>query len=178
MENNENNTKESCICNKNEEPKKLLIIALMTFVGSFLAFYVLMHQTMIYLHKSKHHLPIISEKSVNEMEREIQNSFKKFENRELNKFKSKISAIQTLKYEDAYIIIINLKPFNNNEDNIRFSINGNVATVSGNVVKNKHNSENAYYFTESFEIPEKIKINEIEKEKVDGKYIIVLPIEN
>ena len=176
MENNDNNSTE--IQNKKGEFKKILVIALMTFLGAFLAFYVLVHQTMLYFHRAKYNIPIITEKTIDNMEKQMQNSFKKMDDREFSKFKNKISAIQTLKYEDAYVIIVNLKPFNNNEENIRFSINGNIVTISGNVIKNKYNGENAYYFTESFEIPEKIKINEIEKEKVDGKYVIILPIEN
>ncbi len=173
MENNENN--KVVISN---EGKKIFVYSLMTFLGAFLAFYVLMHQTMFHFFKTRHHAPIINEKSFNNFEKDIENDFEKLEKREINKFKNKISAVQTLKYDDAYVIVINLKPFNNNEDNIRFSVNGNIATVSGNVIKNKRNGESSYYFTESFEIPEKININEIQKEKIDGKYIITLPIEN
>lgn len=173
MENNENE-KNSASC----ECKKIFIVSLMTFLGAFLAFYVLMHQTMFHFFKTRHHSPIINEKIIKDFEKNIEKDFQKTEKNEENKFKSKVSAVQTLKYDDAYVIVVNLKPFNNNEENIRFSINGNVATVSGNVIKNKRNGESSYYFTESFEIPEKININEIQKEKVDGKYIITLPIEN
>ena len=98
--------------------------------------------------------------------------------KELKTIKNKISAVQSAKYEDAYVIVVDLKQFDNNENNIRFSINGNTATVSGTTSKNKGNSESEYYFTESFEIPEKIEINNITKEKINNKYVITLPIEN
>lgn len=160
------------------ECKKIFIIAMMTFLGAFLAFYVLMHQTMFHFFKARYHTPVINENFLDKFENEIENNYDKFEKKEISKFKNKVSAIQTLKYYDAYVIVINLKPFNNNEENIRFSVNGNIATVSGNVVKNRRSGESSYYFTESFEIPERIKINEIKKEKVNGKYIITLPIED
>lgn len=160
------------------ECKKLIIIALMTFLGAFLAFYVLMHQTIMHSFKRHPHSSFVNEKALKHYEKRMENDFEEIGKKEISKFKNKVSAVQTLKYDDAYVIVVNLKPFNNNENNIRFSLNGNVATVSGNVVTNKRNGETAYYITESFEIPEKIDINEIQKEKVDGKYIITLPIEN
>lgn len=173
MENNENGNNIN-----NHGCKNMFIIALMTFLGAFLAFYVLMHQTMFHFFAARHHAPAIYEKNFDKFKKDIEHDFKNLEKNETTKFKNKVSAVQTLKYDDAYVIVINLKPFNNNEDNIRFNLNGNTATVSGNVVKNKHNGESSYYFTESFEIPEKISVNEIQKEKINGKYIITLPIEN
>ena len=173
MENNENKNKIITT-----DYKSLLVIALMTLIGAFLAFYVLMHQIIIPLIKPLHPFPITNEKTFDKIEKEIENDFEQMKKGDISKFKNKVSAVQTLKYEDAYIIVINLKPFNNNEENIRFSLNGNIATVSGNVIKSKRNGENSYYFTESFEIPEKIDISDIQKEKINGKYIITLPIEN
>lgn len=178
MENNENN-----YSNKQSHPfkKDLCLVALMAFVGSFLAFYLLAHQTYI------HFFSPMKNKFSN-MERDLMKDFQKMENdtekmagltkREMKTIKNKISAVQSAKYEDAYVIVIDLKQFGNDENNIRFAINGNTVTVSGTTTKNRKNSENEYYFSESFEIPEKIKMNEITKEKINNKYVITLPIED
>jgi len=178
MDNNENN-----YSNRNGHPfkKDLCLVALMAFVGSFLAFYLLAHQTYIhYFSPMKNKIP--------HLDKDIMKDFSKMENdsfemsglskKELRSLKNKISAVQSAKYEDAYVIVVDLKQFGNNENNIRFAINGNTATISGNTNKSRGNSESEYYFTESFEIPEKIKINEITKEKINNKYVITLPIEN
>ena len=108
------------------------------------------------------------------------NAEKMFENslEKTKDFKKKISAVSSAKYEDEYVIVVDLKPFDNDENNIRFNVKGNVVTVSGNVINNKKNKESRYYFTESFEIPEKIILSEITKEKVKDKYIITLPVRN
>ena len=177
MENNENNN----IVQTHSCKKECLWVALLTFAGSFLAFYLLAHQTYLhYFSPMKNKISKMEEniaQDFSKMEKEAMD-FKGLSKRELNRLKNKISAIQSAKYEDAYVIVIDLKQFGNNEENIRFSLNGNVATISGTSKKSKHNSENEYYFTESFAIPEKIKINAITKEKINNKYIITLPIED
>ena len=157
----------------------LLLVGLLAFLGSFLASYFLIHQVMIYhWEKAKRHNIVKYEQQImNDIDKNSHKIHRK-EHETFQKFKNKISAIQSSKYEDGYVIVIDLKHFNNDENNIRFNLNGNVVTVSGNIVKNKKNKENSYFFTETFEIPEKIDFSEIKKEKIDNMYIITLPIEN
>ena len=163
MENNENK----------HELVKLLIVGVLSFIGAFLAFYVLMHQTMLLKFSPLNNDIVKFEDNLaRDANKMLFLSEKGFKN-----FKHKISAAHTLKYDDAYVIVIDLKHFNNDENNIRFNVNGNIVTVSGNVVKDHRNKENKYYFMESFEIPEKINMSGIEKEKIDNKYVITLPFE-
>ncbi len=177
MENNEQNTNKNKEKKAKKECKKLLMVAIMSFLGSFLAFYVLMHQTILhYFSPIRNDILRNERRLIHDFNKDAQ-KFIGIPKKEFRHFKNKISAIQTEKYEDAYVIVVDLKQFNNNENNIRFNINGNMVTVSGNVIKDKHNKENAYFFTETFEIPEKINMEEIKKEKIGNKYIITLPIE-
>ena len=176
MENNENNYK-----HPHPFKKDLCLTALMAFLGSFLAFYLLAHQTYL------HYFSPLKNKFA-KMEHDVMKDFDRMDSdsqkiaglskKEMKNLRNKISAVQSAKYEDAYVIIVDLKQFDNNENNIRFSINGNTVTISGNTNKSQGNSESEYYFTESFEIPEKIKMNEITKEKINHKYVITLPIED
>ena len=110
MENNENNySKQERLITK----KDLCLVALMAFVGAFLAFYLLAHQT--YLH---YFSPLKNKFS--QLERDVIKDFEKLnkeENnvagltkKELKTIKNKISAVQSAKYEDAYVIVVD---FNN-----------------------------------------------------------------
>lgn len=171
MENNENQT---CENGKKHNCKSVFLIALMTFLGAFLAFYFLASQTM-------HHLKQNSFNFGRQLEKEFSNDFKKFKAFSQQDFKTlekRVSAIHTEKYEDAYVIFVNLKAFNNDPNNIRFNVKGNTVTISGSIVKNKGSNENSYYFTESFEVPERIVMDEITKEKINDEYIITLPIKD
>ncbi len=171
--NNFNSNDNACHCTKHA-----WLIALLAFLGSFLAFYVLMHQTMMhYMAPFKHDMGRLERNMDRDFRREM-HKVTAFPEKEFKGFKNKISAIHSAKFEDAYVIVVNLKQFDNNENNIRFNVSGNLVTISGNVNKSKRGGESSYYFTESFEIPEKIKMSEIKKEKYGDKYIITLPIEN
>jgi len=176
MDNNENqiNNENNCTW----ECKKLFLIAFMTFLGSFLAFYVLMHQTMVHIFIPQHKNKILVERQfMKNIERDFE-IFKYNPTKNLKDFDNKISAIQTVKNDNEYVIFIDLKKFNNNEKNISFGINGNIVNISGRLIKNKRNKEISYYFAESFEVPEKIDTNKIKKEKINNNYIITIPIEN
>ena len=181
MENNEHQQHNEFEIKENQcKPhyQRLLLVGLMTFLGSFLASYFLMHQAMIFhFGLAKRHMLKAEHQLMNDFDKDIPKLPEK-KHKDFQNLKNKISAIQSAKYEDAYIIVVDLKQFNNDENNIRFNVNGNVVTVSGNIVKDRKNGENSYFFTETFEIPEKINMSEITKEKIKDKYIITLPIED
>lgn len=175
---NENRENHNEYYSKNCECSKFFMVALMTFLGSFLAFYVLMHQTMrILMHPVRNDVMKFEREFKNDFNRDFQ-KIKQFSDKAFNQTENRISSIQTAKTDEEYIIVVDLKRFNNDVNNIRFNVNGNTVTISGNSVKNKKNKETAYYFTESFEIPEKINMSEISKEQIKDKYIITIPIEN
>lgn len=179
MDNYENNQQQNQHHHYNEcNWKKVAFISFMVFLGSFLAFYLLVHQTMLnvlkpaghYFYKQERQFLNDFEKDFKKMDRMNKMNWKKAE--------EKVSAIQTVKNENEYVIVIDLKKFNNDERNITFDVNGKIITISGSIIKNKRNSENSYYFTESFEIPEKIDKADITKERIKNKYIITIPVEN
>jgi len=158
--------------------KKVALISLMVFLGSFLAFYVLVHQTMMHFFKpAGHYFHKQEQQFLNDFDKDFK-KMKKMTKMDWKKAEEKISAIQTVKNENEYVIVIDLKKFNNDERNITFDVNGKIITISGNVIKNNRNSQNSYYFTESFEIPEKIDKADITKERVKNNYIITIPVEN
>ena len=84
--------------------------------------------------------------------------------------------VESFKEENAYKIIIDLKPFDNNINNVDVKVDGRKVTVSGIKYKDRHNREDLYTFSQTFLLPQEVDALDVKKEKVKDKYVITLPI--
>ena len=85
-------------------------------------------------------------------------------------------SVESFKDEKAYKIIIDLKPFDNNINNVDVKIDGRKVTVSGIKFKDRHNREDLYTFSQTFLLPQEVDSLAVTKEKVKDKYVITQPI--
>lgn len=155
---------------------KIIGIILATFIGAFLAFYLAVDLTLNRMLNPEYQMKKM-EKMVQKQERNIQ----KFEDKILdNPFEPKMAPmlVNLVKEADEYKIIVDLKPLGGNDKNIDVKINDNVVTVSGEMEKKELRGEKIMNFSQAYYLDEKLKSNEITKERKGNKYIIIIPFED
>ena len=77
---------------------------------------------------------------------------------------------------DFYIITVDLRPFDNDDDNVSVSINNNILTVHAVNEKTQRGNSRMTAVSQSFMFPKGTNFNKISKEQVGDKYIITIPM--
>lgn len=156
---------------------KYLLTSLLIFLGAFCAFYVVADwhmknmfrprfgANMGYPGKIEH----MMKKEMREMERMFGEDAKM-----LTKAGNIIHLSQS---KDAYKIIIDLRAFDNNENNVQVSANGNILTINGRSIRKSKNNEQISEFQQNYMFGNNVKLNDLTKETQGNYYIITIPIE-
>lgn len=155
---------------------KIIGIILATLIGAFLAFYFAVDLTLNRMLNPEYQMKKM-EKMVQKQER----NFQKFEDKILdNPFEPKMAPmlVNLVKESDEYKIIVDLKPLDGNDKNINIKLNDNIVTVSGEIEKKELRGEKIMNFSQAYYLDEKLKSNEISKERKGNKYIITIPFED
>ena len=76
------------------------------------------------------------------------------------------------KTKDYYKIIIDLRAFDNNENNVQVLTNGNILTIRGRSIRKSKNNEQISEFQQNYMFGENVKLNDLTKE-TDGNYYVV-----
>ena len=89
----------------------------------------------------------------------------------------KSSNIIRIKQDDnEYKIYIDLKAFDNNENNVNIINENNTLTINGKSIKKSKNQEHILRFQQSYMFGDNVDLNNLKKE-TDGEYLVVsLPI--
>lgn len=156
----------------------LLLIAL--FIACYLAVYYVMDQI-----RHAYYIPSMPVENIDRIIKEQDKMFERdfglgafpMQNKALMIMKAPVETYKDDK-DNAYKMIINLKPFNNNPKNIDIKISDNQISINGVSEKSKGNAEKIYSFSQSFVLPEKIDTQNVTKEKQGHKYIVTMPIED
>lgn len=173
------NTREefkSCDCSKDKWIKFGLIV-LAVFLGCYLATYYLLDQM-------RHHYYYAPVRPIHNIDNVIQQQDKMFDEMESlpvdvnSLLPTNAPVIQTFKKDDAYKVIVDLKPFDGEVSNIKTEIKPNRISIFGQKFTTKKHGESDYEFSQSFVLPERIDVKDVKKEKVKDKYIITLPIKD
>ena len=77
--------------------------------------------------------------------------------------------VNLVKESDEYKIIVDLKPLGGNDKNINVRLNENVITISGEIEKKELRGEKIMNFSQAYYLDEKLKSNEITKERKGNK---------
>ncbi len=178
----ENKEFKECNCdehyhNKTENWIKFALILLALFLACYLAVYYIMDQM-----RHAYYVPAMPMENIDRIMKEQDKMFEDMGALPMNNkaFMNIKNPVETYKddSDDSYKMIIDLKPFNNNPDNINLDIQNNKISISGKAEKTKKHSENVYSFSQSFVLPENIDTNNVKKEIKHHKYIITMPIED
>lgn len=169
--------------------KKCLLIAFFAFLGGFLATYFVMDQMIE--KQFKRHANMFQPKII---ERQIFNDFDKIykkEMKELDRIQKKfenynniampIQMIDSIKIKSEiddgnYEITVDLKPFNNDENKIKYAINGKKITVYGNSQVKDNYYEEDISFSQDFLLPKNADTTKIKQIKEFNKLIISIPL--
>ncbi len=157
---------------------KFALVLIVLFLACYLAVYYVLDQM-----RHAYYMPAMPVESI---DRILQEQDRMFE-RDMSAFPMHDKAMMVVKnpvetYKDdnldAYKMIINLKPFNNNPDNLSIDIQSNKVSIKGKTEKTGKHSEKVYAFSQSFILPENIDIEKVSKQKHGHKYIITMPIDD
>lgn len=155
---------------------KILAIAIMTFIVTFFAFYIVM-EIMLYRMSD----PVYNAKRVERMIKHQQKSFDKMENRMLadNPFEPRLRPmlVNLVKETNEYKVVVDLRPLDGNEKAININLDDKVLTISGEIDKKNFGHEKIVKFSQSYFLDEDLEQEKMTKEKKGDKYIITIPFD-
>ena len=161
----------------NEELKhhwiKICVVVLLTFLVSYLAFYLAMKHNLKRLNN-----PFYQSERLEKLIQKQEADFEKYTLRKMeNPFEPRMRPmlVNLVKEIGEYKIIVDLNPLNGNEEAINVNIDNGELTISGQMDKKFRGSEKIISFTQTYYLDEKIDKEKITREKKGEKYIITLP---
>ncbi len=171
--------------------KKCLAAAIGAFLGSFLAFYFIADQMAErtfrnHFNPQKYEKRMIKdiEKMYKQDMKAFDNSFnldKKFKNKHHQDFATPVFMLDSVKIkteydDDKFKVIVGLKPFQDDENKIKYNVNGRKLTVFGNSEIKEKDFEHDVAFSQDFILPENADTSKITKIKDGNKVIISVPV--
>ncbi len=155
---------------------RVATVALVTFIMSFLAFYVVMEIMYQRISCSGLHFK--------KLERMIQQDQKDFGRLEEKMMESPFiprmrpMIVNLVKENEEYKVIVDLNPFDGDEKGIKVDVSGKILTVLGEIDRKSFGNEKIINFTQSYYLDEELDIEKMVKEKKGNKYIITIPFED
>lgn len=148
---------------------KAFLVGLMTFLGAFCAFYVV----------SDWHFKKMLYSPIGKMDRMFKKEMRDMDNmfRFEREFSARASNVIHLEQgKDAYRILIDLRAFDNNENNVKVGSNANILTINGQSVKKSRRNQQITEFQQSYMFGDNVNLKEMSKEVKGHYYIITLPL--
>ena len=110
-------------------------------------------------------------------EKEMQSMEKMFGKAERNFARKTANIIHLEQMGDVYKIIIDLRAFDNNENNVQVTANGNILTINGRSIRKSKHNEQISEFQQNYMFGNNVKLNDLTKE-TNGNYdVITIPID-
>lgn len=148
---------------------KMILTCLLTFLGAFCAFYVV----------ADWHFKRIMTPPIGKMDKMIRREMRDMDNifrAEQGFVKHAANVIHLEQGKDAYRILIDLRAFDNNKDNVKVNVNGNILTINGQSIKKSKRNEQISEFQQSYMFGDNVNLKEITKEAKGHYYVITIPI--
>lgn len=177
MENNNYNHEEFDNCFLCKHPAlKTVLTGLLIFFGAFCAFYIVSDW-----HFKRMMNPYLQMKNFDKMIQEQERNFeKKFQSDFINPNRLNKSSSQFIRVEklsNAYRIVIDLRPFDNDERNVEIKAEGNTLIINVAGAKTVRNKQEVIKYSQAIAFGEKINTDEITKVKQGYNYIITIPFD-
>ncbi len=178
----ENKNTEETVVEKNHtncnhtSPMKIIMIGLLIFIGAFCAFYTVADWYI----KSLLGPMFGPFPSPSRMERMIEKDMRAMDSmmREDKRFSKKAAQVIHLEQtKDAYKVIIDLRAFDNNENNLKTSVNGRILTITGRTVRKSKHNEQISEFQQNYMFGDNVKLEDLTKETDGNYYVITIPIQ-
>ena len=167
--------KMTCEHNRKKGFMKYIGVLLATLLGAFLAFYFVADMTIKHMMDPMYQFRKM-DKMMQHQEREMENFDKKMmKDMRIKMPMHQKSIVEIQKLDDEYKIIVDLRPFDNNEKNVRVEVRDNMATVNASVEKEKRHEDSIVEFSQTFYLEGDLDTSKIKKERFKDKYIVTVP---
>ncbi len=156
---------------------KAVLIGLLVFLGAFAAFYVVADW-----HFKRMLDPMVQMRKMDRAMMRQERQMDKFAKKEFQKadrmMVNTAPFIHVDKTDDTYKIVIDLKPFDNDEKNIEVKVNGNIVTINAAGEKNSRHGQAITRYSQTFAFGERINAQDITKVRQGNEYIITIPFDD
>lgn len=166
---------------------KHFLTGLLIFLGAFAAFYVVSDW-----HFKRMLDPVSQMRRMDRAFMQRERNFDKMERRALKqqqwmdkkafKMQEKMERnaaqfIHVEKTDNAYRIIIDLRPFDNNEKNVEVKTQGNTLIINAAGERNAHHKQEIVKYSQMFAFGDDAELSEMTKVREGDKYIITIPMD-
>lgn len=153
-----------------------LCIACLTFLGAFAAFYVVTDW-----HYKRMLDPAVQMRKMEKMFRADENYIEKMAEKQMNRERHMTeraeSFIRLEKADKSYKVVVDLRPFDNDEKNVEVSADGHVLTVSAAGAAKKHGRERILKVTQNYLFDDDVDLNNMTKIRQGKDLVIYIPTE-
>lgn len=153
---------------------KTLMTGLLIFLGAFCAFY-----TVADWHIKNMFARTFRPPFHNRMERMIEKDMKTMDNmmkKEYNFSRKAANVIHLEQTKDFYKILIDLRAFDNNENNVQVTTNGHILTINGRSIRKSKNNEQISEFQQNYLFGDNVQLPDLTKETEGNYLVITIPI--
>lgn len=176
IENNQNSNGQKCTC-KTEHWIKFALVLFVLFIACYLAVYYVLDQM-----RHAYYMPPVPMQNIDRIINEQEKMFDSMgampmHNSVLMKMNTPVETFKD-DNENAYKMIIDLKPFNNSPNNVSVDVQKNKVSINGLGEKSGKHSDKVYSFSQSFVLPEDIDTEKITRKQSGHKYIVTMPVED
>ena len=152
---------------------KTLLTGLLIFLGAFCAFYVVADWHFKKFFAPEFMSPARMEhrmfKDMRQMDKMLFKEGKDFS-------RKSAQVIHLEQSKDFYKVIIDLRAFDNNENNVQVTTNGNILTINGRSIRKTKNNEQISEFQQHYMFGNNVRLSDLTKETNGNYYIITIPI--
>ena len=153
---------------------RTLFTGLLIFLGAFCAFYVIADWHFKRFFSPQFMNPSRMERMARNDMRAVDKMFK--ESKDFSRKSAHVIHLEQAK--DFYKVIIDLRAFDNNENNVQVSTNGNILTINGRSIRKSKNNEQISEFQQNYMFGNNVRLSDMSKETNGNYYIITIPIGN
>lgn len=158
----------------NHSLMKTLMAGLLIFLGAFCAFY-----TVADWHMKNMFAKAFMPPSPYRMERMIEKDMRAVDKMMKKEYKFSHKAANVIHLEqtkDFYKILIDLRAFDNNENNVQVTTNGHILTINGRSIRKSKNNEQISEFQQNYLFGDNVKLPDLTKETEGNYLVITIPI--
>lgn len=153
---------------------KCILTGALVFAGAFCAFYVVAdwhYKTMLQMPPKMPYGRLMEDFSKSEMK-----NFENFMGKEGKKLRKISNIIHIQNTGNEYRVIIDLRAFDNNENNLQVKTDDNILTITGRTIRKSKNDEQISEFQQSYLFGNNVKLENMTKNTYGNYYVINIPI--
>ena len=169
-------TEKPCFC-KRHPFMAFMFVSFMVFLGAFLAFYVVADW-----HFKRMFDPAVQ---MRQMDRMIQNDARRMDKfiqtqgRQIRRMEQKSeNFINITREPDKYKITVDLRPFDNNENNVEVTAKDNILTINAAGASNKRGHEKILKISQNYMFDDDVNLKDITKTREGNELVIYVPSDN